>query len=229
MFKQERNLETQLQTGRYFAKASEIFPADDFEEKSMNDIKGIANQFMRRSGLRFYREQVESLETALDGTIEPENTSLPASEASSHTAEKNQRRKCIIPGTKGHKRHQGCDSAPFGAWWALVYLWMIGRVEKFDDQLRKIEAENDPAEKAELKKKLYKALIVMTNGARNGMGGMRSNVRNILYVPSPHAKYYDIGCNWVIFPIQTKQQMLDWKGEAYELAIFVGQRKESDC
>ena len=164
---------------------------------------------MRQSGRLFYREQVESLETALDGTIEPENTSLSALGASSHTVEKNQRRKCIIPGTKGHRANQGCDSAPFGAWWALVYLWMIGRVEKFDDQLRKIEAENDPAEKAELKKKLYKALIVMTNGVRNGMGGMRSNVRNILYVPSPHAEYYDIGCNWVIFPIQTKQQMLE--------------------
>ena len=52
---------------------------------------------------------------------------------------------------------------------------------------------------------------------------MRSNDRNILFVPDPHDAYYDSGCNWVIYPILTSEQMLEWKGEPYWVSIFCGE------
>ena len=222
------NLEKQLQNGRYFAKASEIFSEEDFEQKNMQDIRGMANKFMRASEHTAYDEERALLVKALDEAIEPDTKSLATSEYSTfsrRTNEADNPNACIIKGERGHKGHQGCESPAVGPWWALVYRWMVGRVEKFDNQLRKIEAEEEPMEKEKLKNKLYKALIVMTNGERGGVRGMRSNERNVLHVPYPHYMYYDNGCNWVIFPIQTRKEMLEWDGKPYELAIFVGGRR----
>merc|ERR1712032_1408993 len=55
---------------------------------------------------------------------------------------------------------------------------------------------------------------------------MRSNPRNILYVPNPHAEFFDKGLNWVVFPIMTVEQMVNWKGGPYHVAIFVGEKKD---
>ena len=230
LFKQERNLETQLQNGRYFGKASEIFSEEDFEQKNMQDIRGMANKFMRASEHTAYDEEQALLVKALDEAIEPDTKSLATSEYSAfsrRTNEADNPNACIIKGALGHKGHQGCESPAVGPWWALVYRWMVGRVEKFDNHLWKIEAEEEPMEKEKLKNKLYKALIVMTNGERGGVRGMRSNERNVLHVPNPHYMYYDNGCNWVIFPIQRRKEMLEWDGKPYELAIFVGGRRVS--
>ena len=52
---------------------------------------------------------------------------------------------------------------------------------------------------------------------------MKDVPQNILYVPNPHAEYYDIGYNWVIIPIMTLEKIKLWKGEPYEVAIFTGE------
>ena len=88
-----------------------------------------------------------------------------------------------------------------------------------------INTEKDLTNKKNLTNTLFYALIAFVNGEESGRKGMKNHEQNILMVPEPHEEYYDDGCNWVIFPIMSRDQMLKWKGEAYDLAFFAGERR----
>jgi hypothetical protein len=42
-------------------------------------------------------------------------------------------------------------------------------------------------------------------------------------VPNPHAIFYDVGLNWIIAPIMTEDEMKNWNGEPYPVAIVAGE------
>ncbi|CAB9505646.1 expressed unknown protein [Seminavis robusta] len=128
---------------------------------------------------------------------------------------------CIIERKDGHKGHLGSDSANCSAWWALVYGWMIGNIDEL--VAKQINEANGAEEEKKTKDRIYKALVILANGVSGGEKGMRSDNRNILYVPNPHDQYYDKGCNWVIFPIMQPDEMVNWAGQTYDVAIFAGE------
>jgi hypothetical protein len=97
---------------------------------------------------------------------------------------------------------------------------------ELDDFYKKIEAEKTPEERRTLEERLRNALVMLATGSTGGGPGMRSSRHNILYVPEPHAEYYNTGYNWIIIPIMTLDQIKDWSGEQYEVAIFVGEHDE---
>ena len=229
LLEENQKLTTELASGKYFAKSSDIFPRADATVKKLEHFEGKAQAFQRKNKLDAYGEQrsafIKHLTDDENGSL-PDCNSLVASEASgtSHNKEGMDPKACIIRGKAGHKAYLGSDSSNCSPFWALVYEWMIGTFDELETLVRKIENTNtDSGEKLKLKDRLWKALMMLSVGSNGGTKGMRSDIRNILFVPEPHSPYYEDGCNWVIFPIMTANEMTDWKGESYEVAIFTGQ------
>eukprot|EP00751_Fragilariopsis_kerguelensis_P008927 CAMPEP_0170789932 /NCGR_PEP_ID=MMETSP0733-20121128/20064_1 /TAXON_ID=186038 /ORGANISM="Fragilariopsis kerguelensis, Strain L26-C5" /LENGTH=559 /DNA_ID=CAMNT_0011137207 /DNA_START=39 /DNA_END=1718 /DNA_ORIENTATION=- len=225
----EKELGKELLDGSYFAKASDIFPKASAEHKTLKDIQGKADTFQRVATLDLYNgprnrfikhlaEETESLPDAGSIATEGSQASVPSVSGTDPKA-------CLLRDVLGNKGHQGSDSKNCSAWWGLVYSWMIGKTDNLDTFLKDIRNEDDNNEKQLLMKdRLNKALVFLANGTAGGASGMRSHDRNILFVPDPHDAYYDSGCNWVIYPILTSEQMLEWKGEPYWVSIFCGEK-----
>jgi len=247
----KEKLEHELGSGKYFAKTSDIFPKENVEERNIADIQGKAYTFQRKAPLGLYEQQrllfVKHLNPG--DNSKPDFNSLASSTSSAGGAPASGRstptsgppkhriaaipssggkatqmadpKACIIERKDGHKGHLGSDSANCSAWWALVYGWMIGNIDEL--VAKQINEEHDPDEKKKKKDRIYKALVILANGVSGREKGMRSDDRNILYVPNPHDQYYDKGCNWVIFPIMTPDEMVNWAGQTYDVAIFAGE------
>jgi hypothetical protein len=68
---------------------------------------------------------------------------------------------------------------------------------------------------------------MLSVGTLGSTEGTRSSGRNILFVPHQHDDYYDDyydnGCNWVIYPVMTRDEMVNWTGDPYWVAIFTGE------
>ena len=221
-------LQKELGDGSYFAKASDIFPKADAEHKAFKDIQGKADTFQRVATLDFYdgpRNQFIKHLTDAETESLPDAGSIAteASQASVPSVSGTDPKACLLQDVPGNKGHQGSDSKNCSAWWGLVYSWMIGKIDNLDTIYKDIRNEDDIDEKQLLKDRLNKAFVFLANGTMGGTSGMRSNDRNILFVPDPHDAYYDSGCNWVIYPILTSEQMLEWKGEPYWVSIFCGE------
>jgi len=226
----ENELGKELGNGSYFAKASDIFPKASAERKTFEDIQGKADTFQRVATLDLYdgpRNRFINHLAAETGSL-PDAGSIAteASQASVTSASGSDPKACLLRGVPGTKGHQGSDSKNCSAWWGLVYSWMIGKTDNLDTLLEGIRNENDNDKKHLLKDRLNKALVFLANGTSGGASGMRSHDRNILFVPDPHDAYYDSGCNWVIYPILTSEEMLEWKGEPYWVSIFCGEKLE---
>ena len=221
-------LQKELGDGSYFAKASDIFPKADAEHKAFKDIQGKADTFQRVATLDLYdgpRNQFIKHLTDAETESLPDAGSIAteASQASVPSVSGTDPKACLLQDVPGNKGHQGSDSKNCSAWWGLVYSWMIGKIDNLDTIYKDIRNEDDTDEKQLLKDRLNKAFVFLANGTMGGTSGMRSNDRNILFVPDPHDAYYDSGCNWVIYPILTSEQMLEWKGEPYWVSIFCGE------
>ncbi|OEU14523.1 hypothetical protein FRACYDRAFT_241069 [Fragilariopsis cylindrus CCMP1102] len=222
-------LQKELGDGSYFAKASDIFPKDSAVHKTFKDIQGKADTFQRVATLNLYdgpRNQFIKHLTDAETESLPDAGSIAteASQASVPSVSGTDPKACLLQDVPGNKGHQGSDSKNCSAWWGLVYSWMIGKIDNLDAFLKDIKNEDDTDEKQLLKDRLNKAFVFLANGTMGGTSGMRSNDRNILFVPDPHDAYYDSGCNWVIYPIMTSEQMLEWKGESYWVSIFCGEK-----
>jgi hypothetical protein len=135
-------------------------------------------------------------------------------------------KRCIIPSTKGHKAHLVPNAPTCAPWWPLVCLWAIGKVDRLKTFYEKIDSEDDPEKRKKLEKCLRDALVQLVLGTKGGSPGMKDNPRNLLFVPDSHADYYDTGYNWVIIPIMTLQEIKNWKGGSYEVAVFTGEHAE---
>ncbi|CAB9531170.1 unknown protein [Seminavis robusta] len=222
----------ELGAGDYFAKTSDIFPKGDALPKIIKDIQGMADKFQREAQLEDYNEQRNGFKRHL---ADAENQSLPddgsvaASVASvsirTEAKADGDPTACLVEGLPGHRGHQGSGSKNCSGWWALVYVWMIGNLAELDALVNEISAEKDSDKKKALEDRLHKSLLMLANGTKGGTAGkgMRSNDRNILFVPNPHDDYYDGGCNWIIYPIMTSGDMLVWDGKPYWVAIFCGE------
>ena len=134
------------------------------------------------------------------------------------------RLKCsVIPPSDGHRGHQIPDGPSCVPWWALVCQWAIGKDADVDSFYLAIEEEENPEKRQQMEDRLRRALVLLATGTARKKQGMKDVPQNILYVPYPHTKYYDIGYNWVIIPIMTLEKIKKWKGEPYEVAIFTGE------
>jgi hypothetical protein len=129
---------------------------------------------------------------------------------------------CIIPGSNGRKAHQASAAPTCSPWWPLVCLWAIGKLERLTGVYEAIEAEKVSEKRQKLESTLKDALVQLATGTSQSRG-MRSSDRNVLYVPDPHVEYFDTGYNWIIVPIMTLEDMKNWAGEEYDVAIFVGE------
>jgi hypothetical protein len=58
--------------------------------------------------------------------------------------------------------------------------------------------------------------------AKNGAGG--EAVSEAGGSEQSYDQYYDVGCNWVIYPIMSVEEMKKWAGEKYDVAIFPAKR-----
>jgi hypothetical protein len=104
-------------------------------------------------------------------------------------------------------------------------LWAIGKLERLTGVYEAIEAEKVSEKRQKLESTLKDALVQLATGTSQSRG-MRSSDRNVLYVPDPHVEYFDTGYNWIIVPIMTLEQIKNWAGEEYDVAIFVGEHAE---
>ena len=243
----------ELGSGKYFAKSSDIFPKANVEERKIAHIQGKADTFQRKAPLDLYEQQRLLFGNHLrqGDNSQPDFNSLASSRSSAGGAPASGRstptptsgppknrlaeitssggkaahvadpKACIIKRKDGNKGHLGSDCANCSAWWALVYGWMIGNIDEL--VAKQINEEIDPDEKKMMKDRIYKALVILANGVSGREKGMRSDDRSILYVPYFHDRYYDTGCNWVIFPILTSDEMVHWAGQTYDVAIFSGE------
>ena len=220
-------LKKELGDGSYFAKASDIFPKASAEHKTFEDIQGRADTFQRVATLDLYdgprNRFIKHLAAETESLPDDGSIATEASQASVPSVSGTDPKACLLRDVPGNKGHQGSDSKNCSAWWGLVYSWMIGKTDNLDTFLKDIRNEDDTNEKQLLKDRLNKAFVFLANGTAVGASGMRSHDRNILFVPDPHDAYYDSGCNWVIYPILTSEQMLEWKGEPYWVSIFCGE------
>ena len=133
---------------------------------------------------------------------------------------------CIISGVEGHRGHQMPDAPTCAPWWSLVSLWVVGKLFELDRVYTTIWEERDRDKRELMEHILLEILVLLTTGTKSGNKGIKQSDYNILYVPNPHAMYYDDGYNWVIVPIMTLPEMKVWNGEPYEVAIFVGEHSQ---
>jgi hypothetical protein len=162
------------------------------------------------------RDRIKNIQHTVAGASTSKDVKQDADEA------------CIIDGADGHRGHQGPNGKTCAAWWAPIYLWMVGITDEMSAHLSKINEATDEEVKKNLIVKLHEAMVMLAFGTFRGSKGMKDAKQNILYVPDPHSKYYDEGCNWVIYPVMTLDQMLDWAGESYEVAIWAGEKFDDD-
>jgi hypothetical protein len=132
---------------------------------------------------------------------------------------------CLIPGRmiKPHEGHPAPKGGTCIVFWGPICRWLIGEIVELEDFCKRIDEETDLAEREKLMKYLTDALVMLATGTAGGSRGIRSNEHNTLAVPNPHAIFYDVGLNWIIAPIMTEDEMKNWNGEPYPVAIIAGE------
>lgn len=261
LYKEEQELNKDLSSGKYFAKANDIFPQDNRSLVDKSSFEGKAAELMRDVGTNnFYATEIKELCRQLgkkddEAASETNMNSLQSTSSSTgqqHTVnssgEKKQKtrtmdysnhhrgtngvremKKCVIPfyKEKPEKGHLVPDSPSCCSWWPFVCLWIIGHVDGLVSFREENSSEEDDKKRGELKKRLGTALVQLANGINSKAQGIRSNNRNFLYVPARHAEYFDAGYNWIFVPIMTVEEMKNWNGQPYEVAIFTGESDDS--
>lgn len=241
-------LENELREGRYFAKADDIFPRDKYEliDSERSEFEGAADKMTRENppkgndGLGLYESELQAFLKHLDedGSVADMNSVVPSSSDASSISEHASGlpqggkarempppnlKRSIIPDKEGYTGHLLPNAETCAPWWSLVCLWALGTVSRLDDLYEEIMKEENADDRQALEKRLGDALVRLATGTMGGSPGMRSSSRNILYVPYHRDKYYDGGYNWITIPIMTLEEIKDWDGSSYEIAIFVGE------